>query len=60
MLISAENEIRLETTIAKQCTGERNHLFPFLMKKIQLIRGAFYRLYLKLLMCFRYTLSLKG
>ena len=31
----AENEIRVEMTIAKQCTGERNHLFPFLMKKLK-------------------------
>ena len=30
--MGAENEIRVEMTIANQCTGERNHLFPFLVK----------------------------
>ena len=28
-------------TIAKQCTGERNHLFPFLMKKFKPFEIAF-------------------
>ena len=28
-------------TIANQCTGERNHLFPFLMKKFEPIKIAF-------------------
>ena len=27
--------------IAKLCTGERNHLFPFLMKKFLPIKTAF-------------------
>ena len=29
-----KNEIRVEMTITNQFTGERNHLFPFLMKKV--------------------------
>ena len=28
-------------TIANQCTGERNRLFPFLMKKFKQIKIAF-------------------
>ena len=28
-------------TIAKQCNGKRNHLFPFLMKKYKPIEIAF-------------------
>ena len=38
---SAKNEIRVEMTIANQCTGERNHLFPFLMEKVKSIKIAF-------------------
>ena len=39
---SAKNEIRVEMTIENQCTpGERNHLFPFLMKKVKSIKIAF-------------------
>ena len=34
-IICVENEIRVEMTIANQCTGERNHLYPFLMKKFK-------------------------
>ena len=33
--LSAKNEIRVEMTIASECTGERNQLFPFLMKKVR-------------------------
>ena len=33
--ISAENEIRGETTIENQCTGKRNRLFPFLMEEVK-------------------------
>ena len=28
-------------TIANQCTGERNNLFPFLLKKFEPIKIAF-------------------
>ena len=35
---SAQKGIRVEMTIANQCTGERNHLFPFLMKKFKPIK----------------------
>ena len=31
----------VKMTIAKQCTGEWNHLFPFLMKKIKPMKIAF-------------------
>ena len=40
-LISAENEISVEMTIANQFTGERNLLFPFLMKEFKPIKIAF-------------------
>ena len=43
--INAENEIRVEMTIANQlawgCTGTWNHLFPFLMKKFKPIKIAY-------------------
>ena len=40
-LSSAENEIRVEMTIANQCTGEQNHPFPFLIKKFKQNKIAF-------------------
>ena len=36
-----KNEIRVDMTIANQCTGEQNHLFPFLMKKFNPIKITF-------------------
>ena len=53
-------------TIANPCTGERNHLFPFLMKKFKPIEIAFiisiciYDLPQKTIVDFRYTFSLNG
>ena len=36
-----KHEIRVEMTIANQCTGERNHLFSFRMKKFRPIKITF-------------------
>ena len=42
-----KKEIRVKMTIANQCTGERNHLLPFLMKKFKPIKIAFAFVYTK-------------
>ena len=39
--IYKHHEIRVEMTIANQCTGEQNDLFLFLMKKFNLIKTMF-------------------
>ena len=60
-----ENEIHVKTTITKQCTRERNHLFPFLMEKFKPIEIALFLAFVFMIyhkqwiIDFRYTLSLK-
>ena len=51
--------IRGETTKSKQCTGKQNHLFPFLVKKVQPIKGPQKFDYFRHKLCFERVLNLK-